>query len=210
MSPTNNSDNKVKVIANNGVNRRKDTVTNDEYKIMRKWMQNEYNSNPKNMEYMLQTQYYYFSWLSVTKYAYMEVEKVKDLPKSFQELNRHDKGEATSFRLFVFEASKIDEMEDAYYMEFFCCNPNDTVIMKIYKIQGQEIRMYKDPKKSITNTLKNFFTGLVGGKVKKRRSRRINEGDVIVSKGAIPRYVESEKVKSNAKVGIMYLIKENY
>lgn len=193
MSPTNNSDNKVKVIANNGVNRRKDTVTNDEYKIMRKWLQNEFDP--------------WIDYYNVTKYAYMDAEKVKDLPKSFQELNRHDKGEATYFTAYVVEANTIDETEKMY---FNCCAPEQTVIMKIYKIQGQEIHMYKDPKKSITNTLKNFFTGLVGGKVKKRRSRRINEGDVIVSKGAIPRYVESEKVKSNAKVGIMYLIKENY
>lgn len=147
------------------------------------------------------------------QYATISSKNISDLPRSIQKLLK--KYEDDKQRNYIATYLEVDTMKDVEFFEsstsFFssvCCDSDDKFIIKFQKIKDQDIRMYKEPRKTITNKITDFFVGLMGGKARERKYKRIKEGDVIVSQGEMPLYIESENVGENAKIGVLYLISQ--
>lgn len=190
-------------------------------------MKNKNNKDEKNgrnrAEEIKESFVQYHSMIgNKTKYAHMYAGDISELPESLQKLDKkYDKGvPAKGYEVHVFEVKSMDDINSVNVEADILSagiGPKDTVIVKVYNLKDQEIRLYDEeeeriPKKTIVQQIKNMFTVLSGGKVnefkpKERTSKKIKEGDVIVQRKSAYMDLESESVGDNAKLGIIYLIK---
>ena len=224
----NKKNNNVKVYTNNKNNNIK--LTNSEFNSMRKWMKNEDNKDEKkgrNRAEEIKASFveYHSRIGNKTKYAHMYAKEISELPESLQKLKKKYDKEVSGkhyHEVHVFEVQSMDDIVSADVEEDILLSMKDSdgkVIMMIYKLTDQNLRLYNEPPEEVNNPsfmnkIKNMFTYLMGGKLnnksdskpKVRTSKKIKEGDVIVLEKGAYISLESEDVGDDEKLGIIYLM----